>query len=86
MRRYPVMPLCNGIQLDDKPRKAGVCKGTPGPPAPALYGGNECRLRLRGGLLHNGLEVSQAVNVLIARPSTPSPQSIIPATAPAIFR
>ncbi len=40
--------LCNSLQLDDKPRKAGVCKGTP---APALYGGNECRLRLRGGLL-----------------------------------
>ncbi|SBV97144.1 hypothetical protein KL86DPRO_11166 [uncultured delta proteobacterium] len=36
------------VQTDDKPRKAVVCEGTP---TPALNGGNECRLRLRGGLL-----------------------------------
>ncbi len=35
-------------QIDDKPRKAGICKGTP---APALTGGNGCRLRLRGVVL-----------------------------------
>ncbi|MDL2316835.1 hypothetical protein LJC59_07140, partial [Desulfovibrio sp. OttesenSCG-928-A18] len=39
--------LCSP-QFDDKPRCAGICKGTP---TPALYGGSECRLRLRGGLL-----------------------------------
>ena len=36
------------FQIDDKARKSVLCKGTP---ALALNGGNECRLRLRGGLL-----------------------------------
>ncbi|SBW04735.1 hypothetical protein KL86DPRO_20366 [uncultured delta proteobacterium] len=36
------------VQFDDKPRKAGFCKGTL---APAFNGGNESRLRLRGGPL-----------------------------------
>ena len=41
--RYSTHGQCMLPQTDDKPRKAGFCKGTP---APGLYGASELRLPL----------------------------------------
>jgi len=51
-------PSKRRLQTDDKPRKAVVRKGAP---TPARNGGNESRLRLRGGFLHMRQYVSHVL-------------------------